>query len=319
MSRAKQRLRANGIEANEVSASRFMHVPHTSLWVAPKGHALFDPRSLDPVDEAMAQDMADRVARGECPNTDALLVWEQGERLIVGDGHGRSRALVRAAEILDRVLMPLVEFFVGDEKAFLLARARRNDHGRFARVDAPSILAFRVKQLVAVGADAREIADACPRNIGPAEVDALARWESLVRELRPRFDSGEIPIGLLAAILEVARGEQVARAEKFLTAGVRTGQGAKRATNKERATSDPWARRMTPRQVTRAADALDALDRKGDAGRMISLAACCLRLSKTSGTDAAEILDNMPKLIADTIRDASKVGAQVLAHTGRRR
>jgi len=303
VSRAKVRLREKGIDANEVSPSRFMHVPHTALWVAPKGHALFDPRSLDPVDEAMAQDMADRVARGECPNTDALLVWEQGDRLIVGDGHGRSRALVRAAEILEKVLMPLVEFFVGDEKSFLLARARRNDHGRFARVDAPSVLAFRVKQLVAVGADHREIADACPRGVGPAEVDALARWDDLVLECRRRFDAGEAPIGLLSVVLSVERAEQPAKLDALIAAGVKTSRGAKRAENVEREKNDePRPRRLRPAKLLEIATAITAapvtalLNGEADFARGFA-AGCKLAAGARTG--------KLPKPIAAAVKAAS--------------
>ena len=112
MSRAKQRLRAKQIEANEVSASRMMHVPLSSLRVAPKGDPMHDPRSIDPVDEAMARNMADRVEAGECPNTAPILVSEKADHLLVGDGHGRTKALERASEILGgRELMPLAETF----------------------------------------------------------------------------------------------------------------------------------------------------------------------------------------------------------------
>ena len=152
MSRAKNRLRGKSIEANEVSASRMMHVPHTSLRVAPKGEPMHDPRSLDPVDEAMAQDMAARAERGECPNTDPMLVLERADHLLVGDGHGREQALRRASEILGgKVLMPLVEFWMGTDPELLLERMKRNDHGRYARTDRASVLAFRVKQLTAAG------------------------------------------------------------------------------------------------------------------------------------------------------------------------
>lgn len=298
MSRAKQRLRDKGIQANEVSPSRMMLVPHTSLVIAPKGHPLYDPRSADPVREELATDMVARVEAGEHPNTDAILVWEQPDGLLVGDGHGREKALRRAAEILGRSpLMCLVQFFDGDEKGFLLERARRNDHGRFAKLDKPSVLAFRVKQLTAVGATEREIADHMPRGIGPAEVAALARWNSLAADARARFDDGA-PIGLLAAVLEEERSDQVAALDKLLAAGIRTQRGATRKTNAERDARDPWARRMSPRQLLAVAD---IVHKRVDTvlGRGIEVG---LRLA--AGKDIDDVLRGIPTTTAAAIREA---------------
>jgi hypothetical protein len=307
MSRAKDRLRNKGIAACEVSASRVILVPHTSLVMAPKGDPLFDPRSLDPVREDLAQDMAARVQAGDTPNTDAILVREQPDGLLVVDGHGRGKALVRAAEIIGLTgnahLMCFVEFFTGDDKALLLERARRNDHGRFARADKPSTLAFRVRQLTAIGATEREIADACPRGVGPAEVEALTRWNNLAADARQRFEDGA-PIGLLAAVLEVPKGEQVARLEKLLAAGVRTGRAATKRANEERDGRDPWARRMSPKALDTMAGLL--IDRFPLETRTVSAfgVALGMRLGAATGDDAEALLKKLPKPIADAIREA---------------
>lgn len=307
MSRAKDRLRAKGIDASEVSASRIIMVPHTALVVAPKGDPLHDPRSLDPVDEAMAADMAARVEAGECPNTRAILVREQPDGMLVADGHGRTKALFRAAELLKLKggahLMCLVEFFTGDDKALLLERAKRNDHDRFAKKDRASTLAFRVKQLTAIGASDKEIADAMPKGIGVAEVEALARWGNLAADARKRFDDGA-PIGLLAAVLEAPRAEQVARLDKLLAAGVKSGRGATRKTNAERDERDPWARRMSPRQTE--ATAARIIDRFPHEARTVTAygVALGMRLANAKGQEGADLLTSLPKPIADAIREA---------------
>lgn len=315
MSRAKQRLRDKGIAANEVSPSRFMHVPHTSLWVAPKGHPLFDPRSLDPVNDEMTRDMVERSKRGECPNTDALLVWETQieiagkwtDVLVVSDGHGRTASLFASAKLLGKgtVHMVLVEFHTGDEKSFLLERARRNDHDRFARKDSRSVLAFRVRQLLSAGVTAKEIAAVCPRDIGPAEVDALDRWDALTAEAKARFDAGA-PIALLPTIVELPSSRQVPELDRLEANGVRTKAGATRARNKARDERDPWARRMSPRQAVLVARVIEADEDLNESYRMgIALG---LRLRAYNADQIKSMLDNEPDEVATAIREARAKG-----------
>lgn len=311
MSRAKQRLRDKGIAANEVSASRFMHVPHTSLWIAPKGHRLFDPRSLDPVNDEMTRDMVARAKAGECPNTDPLYVWETQELigadwrdvLVVGDGHGRTGSLLAAAKLLGKgtVLMPHVEFHTGDERSFLLERARRNDHDRFARKDSRSVLAFRVKQLLSAGVTPKEIAAVCPREIGPAEVDALDRWDALCPEAKARFDLGA-PIALLPTIVELPSSRQIPELERLQVAGVRTKAGATRARNKARDERDPWARRMSPKQIAKMADVLETKIQKVGFQSDARMVAAALRIA--AGTLVEDSLRMLPSVIADAMREA---------------
>lgn len=258
-------MRDKGIAANEISPSRKILVPHTALWVAPEGHRLFDPRSLDPVNDEMTRDMVARVKAGEQPNTDALYVWETQveirgkwqDVLVVGDGHGRTGSLNAAAKLLGKgtILMVEVELHTGDEKSFLLERARRNDHDRFARKDSRSVLAFRVKQLLSAGVTAKEIAAVCPREIGPAEVDALDRWDALTLEAKARFEAGA-PIALLPTIVELPSSRQIPELDRLEANGVRTKAGATRARNKARDERDPWARRMSPKQANKLADIL---------------------------------------------------------------
>lgn len=307
MSRAKQRLRDKGIAANEVSASRMMLVPHTSLIVAPKGDPMFDPRSLDPVDRDLAADMVARVNAGEQPNTEALLVWERPDGLLVGDGHRRTNALRLASEMLgNRTVMALVEFFDGDEKAFLLARARRNDHDRFARRDKPSTLAFRVKQLTSVGATEEEIADACPKGITTAIVAALARWGSLAPAARKRFDDGA-PLALLASVLEAPQHIQEETLDRLIARRIKSASGATRARNKARDERDPWARRMSPKQAVKVADALTSLDLpvklKSERVKYVS-EGLVMGLYLAANEDVTSVLSEMPDVLADAIREA---------------
>jgi len=300
VSRAKQRLRAKQIEANEVSASRMMHVPLSSLRVAPKGDPMHDPRSIDPVDEAMARNMADRVEAGECPNTAPILVSEKADHLLVGDGHGRTKALERASEILGgRELMPLVEFWTGDDAGLLLERMRRNDHGRFARVDRASVLAFRVKQLTAAGVPEDAIVAACPPGVGRVEVDALARWGKVSKEARRRFDEGA-PLALLSAVLEVEPAEHLAKLERLIAAGIRTARGAANVQRKERqeATGEASPRRLSSKKLAAVEAAIDGVE-KNAAGRFF-VNGMLAGLALASGRE----LPIMPALVDDAVRAA---------------
>lgn len=304
MSRAKDRLRAKGIDAAEISASRMIMVPLSSLRIAPKGHKLHDPRSLYPADKDMAADMVARVERGECPNKKALVVWEQPDGMLVCDGHQRHNALHVAADKLGKSpdeLRVMVEFFTGDEAAFLLRRLAENDHDAFTKKDRASILAFRVRQLTALGVSERDIAAAMPKGIGVAEVDALARFDNLTREARQRFDDGA-PLGLLAAVLEAPRDEQVQRLDKLIATGIKSGRGATRKANAERAERDPWARRMTPRQMVDVGLAARKVGQVGAAvAAGLGLAACKTR------EEADLVLKALPVSLADAIREARAV------------
>ena len=316
MSRAKDRLRAKGIDAAEISASRMIMVPLSSLRIAPKGHKLHDPRSLYPADKDMAADMVARVERGECPNKKALVVWEQPDGMLVCDGHQRHNALHVAAEKLGKSpddLRVMVEFFTGDEAAFLLRRLAENDHDAFTKKDRASILAFRVRQLTALGVNERDIADAMPKGIGRAEVEALARFDNLTREARALFDDGAFPIGLLAAVLEAPRDEQVQRGHKLVAAGVKSTRGATRRTNAERDKSDPWARRMSPAVMVRAAVALGGPDVEALVQHAASardsevLAAIAIGYLLAANHESAKILRALPRGMGRVVREARAV------------
>lgn len=256
--------------------------------------------------------MVARVKRGEQPNTDALYVWEtqveiRGKHtdvLVVGDGHGRTGSLLAAAKLLGKgtTLMVEVELHTGDEKSFLLERARRNDHDRFARKDSRSVLAFRVKQLLSAGVTAKEIAAVCPREVGPGEVDALDRWDALCSEAKARFEAGA-PLALLPTIVELPSSRQVPELDRLQANGVRTKAGATRARNKARDERDPWARRMSPRQLVKVADVLRARGGKGAEGAAIACVEVTIRVM-AGGAEAKKAAENLPSFMVDAIREA---------------
>lgn len=319
MGNAKIRYRDAGIEAVEVSGSRMMRVPLRALLMAPEGHWAHDPRSLDPADRAIVDDMKERVkAREPNLNRKALYVWAplvnakgeeaaNADRVLVGDGHGRTIAglvaerELRAERVIprDAVLMVLIEIHQGDDRAaFLAERISRNHHADMARADSASVLAYRVRQLSAYGMRPEDLATRM--HVRPAVIEALDAWETLTAaSLRKRIDAGEVPLDLLPELQRKAKGEQDAEADRLLAAGVRTQKGATQRRNRARTDADPWARRMGPRVLRGVGKALQEV--RGDYAEG---AAAGLLLATLMGEDAQKHLDSMPKNIADRIRSA---------------
>lgn len=327
---AEQRLRDGGVAATRVNPSRSLMVPRDALWFAPPGHPLHDPRSLYPVDEELAADMVARVqgkppeVAPQEPNHRAILVRDEGlddatglQRLHVCDGSqranasGRAQYTLRKLGVLSRTeaLLVRVDFFVGDDAAFLEERIRRNDHDRFTRKDSCSTLAFRVGQLLALGRDAKAIAAVCPKGVGLAEVEALSRWGNLRAQVRARFDAGEAPLGLLGAVLDAVPEQQAVTLDRLLAQGVRTAKGATRAANKAKAERDPWARRMTPQQALRVAKDVATLadgmpKRKVTEVYEQALARGIEYGLRLNAGEAKRVLEELSPGIAATIREA---------------
>jgi hypothetical protein len=257
---AEQRFRDGGVQATRVSASLLMNMPVSSLWQAPPGHALHDPRSVYPVDEAMAEDMAERFRRGDRVLDHHILAREEtlGRKKInhICNGSQRTNALRRAVALLrasghlktgDDLYVP-VDLFTGDDAEFLEARIKAN-HDPWRKPDKPSILAVRARQLTTLGRTPSQISKFCPPGVGPAEVEALLRWPDLVPETKDLFDIGTFPIGLLAAVVDASRDEQVAMGHKLLAAGIKSTRGATRAKNRAEGRPKRW----TPRRLVKAA------------------------------------------------------------------
>lgn len=308
------RLKKSGIEATKTDALR---VPAVFLWFAPKGHPLFDPRSEYPPDKAMALDMVDRFERGASVLDHEIIVRDEGEdpetnvrRLHVNDGHQRTNALRLAATILrqrgklgaSEHLRAKIDMIACDDAGFIEERIRRNDHDRFTRKDSLDVLSLRVRQLTALGRDAKAIAAVCPAGVGASEVEALRDFDNLAAPLRRRFASGEVPLALLRAVLDMVPEHRAQGLDKLLAAGVRTKAGATRTANGERAKADPWALRMNPRTLLKVAERIHyAKPGKPDHHEALAWIAVGLRLATA---DARGVLEGLDPKLADAIREA---------------
>ena len=145
-----------------------------------------------------------------------------------------------------------VELFAGSDGELWIARLAANSD-RNAKPDAPEVIALSIKMARKAGVSDGELLASCPRWVDAGLLDALGRWDNLVETLRPRFNSGEIPIQLLPAVLEAPRDKQEERAQSFLNAGVRSKAGATRMLNEERTQRSiekgQVPKKLTPKQV----------------------------------------------------------------------
>lgn len=296
---AADRLKTSGIDARKGTA---ITVAARDIWAPPKGHPLYHPRFGDPVDPEMRDDIAERGVEKPLKVRDDG-IGEDGRRvLLLVDGGRRLCNTLAAEEMIGKAIYVPIVFFTGDDAAVLRERLRANSDP-LKRPDAASILALTVRQYTALrpGAEpreiARELADVMPRGVGPAEVEALGRWNNLTAEARKRFDAGA-PIGLLSAVLDAPRDAQVATLDRLIAAGVRTAKGATRKANAARDARDPWARRMSPRQLLAVAD---IVHKRVDTvlGRGIEVG---LRLA--AGKDIDDVLRGIPTTTAAAIREA---------------
>lgn len=128
-----------------------------------------------------------------------------------------------------------VDLFAGSDVELLLARlAANSDPGKVP--DSPRVLAAIVKSLAKLGCeDIDAIQAVMPRGISKKDVQALGRWDNLLPDAAAMFDSGEAPLGLLSAVLDAPRAEQVVVVKRLLSAGVKSAQGATRVLNKDKA------------------------------------------------------------------------------------
>lgn len=327
---AEQRLRSGNVDAKRVNPSASLMVPVDDLWQAPEGHPLYDPRSAYDVNLPMVNDMVERVTKGEPVLIRAILVRDEGvvnekRRLHVCDGQQRTNALRQAQTDLrhsgilkpEEKLYALMDFFTGDDAAFIEERMARNTD-KFRRPDSPDILALRVKQLTGLGRKAHQIIRVCPDDVGPKEIDALLRWDLLVPEAKARFVAGA-PIGLLSAVLDAPRDGadgQVAVLDRLIGAGLTSAKGATKAVNKERvekaaAKGETVARKITPKQAKKvtaallptpaerkeAFDAIDRLPRGAEHYERLYAEAFAAGMRYRSG----EKVTGMPRRVLDAI------------------
>lgn len=302
---AAARLRLGGVEIKKGDA---LHAPIGDIWAPPKGHPLEHLRFRDPVNREMVEDIKAHGVREPITVREDPLPGGK-RRLLLVDGGNRTRDGLVAQEEMGAVLYVPIRLFTGTDAEVLLERVRANADP-LKRPDTVSVLARTIAQMAKLGPlDVRAVAAAMPRGVGPAEVTALVRWPDLVPELRPRFDSGELPIGLLGAVLDSPRDEQVQRAEALKAQGIRSTRGATRKVNGERDKADPWARRMSPRQAVKVADALAGtiIPTHLKSDRVKYLAEGVEQgIRIAAGQDVVGVLDLLPKPIADAIRKARK-------------
>lgn len=297
-----ERLKDGGIDAKKGTQ---VHVPIADIFVPGKGHPLYHPRFGDPVDRAMVDDIKERGI--EKP----IKVRDDGEKdgkriLLLVDGGRRTRNGLEAQRELGQVLYAPIEFFAGTDADVLLERIRANADP-LKKPDKPSVLALTIQQMRALGPiDFRHVAAAMPKGVTAGDVEALTRWSNLTPKARERFDAGDFPLGLLAAVLDAPRDEQVEKGEKLLRDGIRTAKGATRARNKARDERDPWARRMSPKILARVAKHIDvenpiARDELQERAHWIAVG---MRLA----ADPKSGIKAVPKPIADAIREARARG-----------
>ena len=309
---AEQRHRDAGIEATRLSGSDALKVPHSALWMAPNGHVLYDPRSEEPPDPVLVESMLARIAEGYIANKLAIDVRidelkDGGLRHVVIDGHRRSVAIAEVVRVLRESgklgkreeIKILIASWHGSDAEAIQYRLRANDP-RLSKPDSTEVMAFRVMQLRGLGLTVKQIADGCPKGVGVSEVEALVRFKDLEPALRSK-----VPVGLLAAVLAAPREEQAAKLTELQANGVRTAKGATRRANGARDKADPWARRMTPKQVVAMASGLLKL-RAGlrSSGQVAVADALIAGLYLAANEDVENVLSELPKPIADAIRVA---------------
>lgn len=126
-----------------------------------------------------------------------------------------------------------LDTFAGTDAELWIARLQANNPKNLP--DSPRILAVSIAAAKRCGADMDVVFRSMRPRVSPAEMEALSRWGNLRPELRPRFDSGEIPLALLPKVLDAAPEKQVETAEMLKASGATTTAAATRATNRDKA------------------------------------------------------------------------------------
>lgn len=293
------RLKDGGVDAKK-GTQVFTSV--TDIWAPPVGHPLGHPRFVDPPEPEMWLDIAVRGVEKTVVVRDDGLDGDDKRRLLLVDGGRRTSNALWACQMLlkypfattvgelaraagvdlpakmdaswpllklseGRLFVP-VEFYTGSDADVLLERLRQNADP-LKKADRPGVLAVTVVQLHRAGCtDPRVIATVMPAGIGPAEVEALSRWDNLVPEAQARFEAGA-PLGLLAAVLDAARENQVAKLDELIAAGVTSTKGATRHENKKRAEraadrGEVMARKLSPKRLASLAQAVKLPDEEVD-------------------------------------------------------
>ena len=229
---ACERMKEGGIEAKKTTIPL---VPIKDIWTPPSGHPLWHPRAEDPIDEELCENIVKerKIKKPLVVRDDGVVKGKR--RLTLLDGARRTvngreaEKRLRKAGILGKTdsLYVKVEFFTGDDAAFLLERLRLNADP-LKKPDRASVLAITAKQLHDLHTPLEAIVAAMPRVVaGKREVEALLEWDNLVPEVATRFDEG-LSLCFLRNVLDAPREKQVEVADKLATSGVKTAAGATR-------------------------------------------------------------------------------------------
>ncbi len=237
---------------------------------APVDHLLAHPRQHLPLDPEMVTDIAENGVQKDILVYEVVteeIVSETGEyrrQLFILNGARRVNHAM-AAEKMNRFNGFLAEdefmrlkfrLFEGTMVEALMEQLRDNaDPLKVA--DSVGTLAVMISKLLRLGISKEKIVSKCPKGIGAVEVEALTQWSKLTPEVAARFESGEAPIGLLAAVVAVPESKQMETLDKLLSSGAKTSKGATRALRKESAQkSGGTGERLHPKRVAKVIEAM---------------------------------------------------------------
>lgn len=232
-------------------------------------HLLAHPRQFLPLDPAMVADIRDNGVQKEIVVFEIVLdeIADSGEykrQLFIINGARRfnhaveAEKLNRAAGILadDECMRLKFKLFEGTMVEALMEQLRDNaDPLKVA--DSVAVLAVMINKLLRLGIAKEKIVAKCPKGIGAVEVEALTQWAKLTLEVATRFESGEAPIGLLAAVVACPETKQMEMLDKLLSAGAKTSKGATRALRKDSArNSGGTGERLHPKRIVKVIAAM---------------------------------------------------------------
>jgi hypothetical protein len=236
------KIKTQGIDAKKDSAPK---VSVFDIYIPIDG-PLAHPRADDPLDETLVLDIMEQ--GGVIEPVDVRRDGMHGDklRLTLIDGSRRCLHLREAIKrweeagaFKDALRYIPIRYFVGDDKAALLHRLKKNTDP-LKKPDAPSVLAKTAMQLERAKATPDEILAVMPRSVSSkSELAALLRWPDLTEEAAALFDAGTVALGVLGAVFDVPREKQAAIAQELAEAGMTTMKGATRLLNRKRTQETP--------------------------------------------------------------------------------
>jgi hypothetical protein len=241
-----------------------------AIYFHPVGHALRHPRAEDPIDEEL---VADIEANGILePVTVRVEHNPKGKKVLaLCDGARRTiHGLVAQERLRKRkdtlVLKPLddgepkgdlpvpIKMLPGDttDLQFLVERQAK-DKQPWKKLHGVRVLALWVIQMNKHDANRKLIMNGLPKGwTWPTVEQVLLHWHGFEKqaEILARFESGEVPVDLLGAVLKAPPKERLATLEGLLAAGITSAAGATRAVNAGRlALDEPILGPMRPATI----------------------------------------------------------------------